>query len=68
MCRRLLAAYLLPYVKAILEEAYAQPGRPVGRGLADRANRIEAVIRSRHPEIDEKALKTIGNHFTFNSK
>ena len=62
------AADLLPYVKAILEEAYTQPGRPVGGGLADTANRIEAVIRSRHREIDEKALKAIGNHFTFNIK
>jgi hypothetical protein len=39
-----------------------------GEGLNDSGDRIEAVIRSRHPELDDEALKAIGNHFTFNTK
>lgn len=62
------AADLVTYIKAILDEAYAQPMALPGEGLADSAKRIEAVIGSRHPELDDQALRAIGNHVAFNTK
>jgi hypothetical protein len=32
------------------------------------AHRTETVIRSRHPELDDEALKAIGDHFTFGTR
>jgi len=39
-----------------------------GEGLADRTDRNEAVIRSRHPGLDDEELKAIGDHFTFQTR
>lgn len=62
------ASDLLPYVRNLLAEAYEEPMVLPGEDLSTSADRVEATIRSRHPELDDKALRAIGNHFAFSTK
>jgi hypothetical protein len=62
------AVNMVPYVDALLSEAYAEPMQLFGETLAESGKRIEAAIGARHPELDRAALKAIGDHFTFNTK
>lgn len=62
------AADLVSRVNAILDEAYSEPMVLPGEELKDSADRIAAVIGSRHPELDDQAVRAVANHVAFNTK
>jgi hypothetical protein len=59
---------LVPRIRYIVDETFAEPMALPGEALSDSAQRIEAVVRARHPELGDEAVRAIGNRFAFDTK
>lgn len=56
------AVDLVPRIEALLAEAYEYPPDD---DLACYGNRVKDAIRQRHPELDDEAVKAVGNLVTY---
>jgi hypothetical protein len=59
---------LVPRIRSILDEAFAEPIELPGEALSDSAQRIKAVVRTRHPGLGDEAVRSIGNRFAYDTK